>query len=108
VLKITITDWPDEQRWSVQGRLVGQWAVELRSAWKEARRGVDTRRCVIELIDVTFIDRSGEDVLAENMSDGAELIASDAYTTDLLANLRSALKRTRAGKRKQEESDGNH
>ena len=108
MLKITITDSWNEQRWFVQGRLVGQWAVELRSAWREARRGGDTRRCVIELIDVTFIDRSGEDVLAEIISDGAEFIASDVYTTHLLANLRSALKRTRAVKRKQEESDANH
>jgi hypothetical protein len=60
------------------------------------------------LIDVIFIDRSGEDVLAEIMSDGAEFIASDVYTTHLLNNLRSALKSTRARKRKQEESDGNH
>ena len=108
MLKIIITDSVDAQRWSLQGRLVGQWAAELRSAWREARRGGDTRRCVIELIDVTFTDQSGEDVLAEIMSDGAEFIASDVYTKHLLANLRSALKRTRAGKRKQEESDANH
>jgi hypothetical protein len=107
MLKINVTDLPDAQRWSLQGRLVGQSAAELRSAWR-ARRGVDTPRCLVELIDVTFIDRSGEDVLAEIMSDGAEFIASDVYTTHLLNNLRSALKRSRAGKRKQEGSDGNH
>jgi hypothetical protein len=107
MLKITITDLPDEQRWSLQGRLVGQSAAELRSAWR-ARRGVDSRRCLVELIDVTFIDQSGEDVLAEIMSDTAEFIASDVYTTHLLSNLRSALKRTSSRKRKQEESDGNH
>jgi hypothetical protein len=28
VLKITITDLPDEQRWSLQGQLVGQWAAD--------------------------------------------------------------------------------
>ena len=100
MLKITITDLPDEQRWSLQGRLVGQSAAELRSAWR-ARRGVDTPRCLVELIDVTFIDRSGEDVLAEIMSDGAEFIASDVYTTHLLSNLRSALRR-----RKRKQVDG--
>jgi hypothetical protein len=84
--------------------LVGQWASELRAAWTEAHRGGDTRRRVVQLIDVTFIDRRGEHVLAEIMSDGAEVIASDVYTTHLLNNLRSALKRTRARKRKQEDS----
>jgi len=96
VLKITITDWPDEQRWSVQGRLVGRWAVELRSAWREPRRGGDTRRCVIELVGVTFIDRSGEDVLAEIMSHGAEFVANDVYIKHLLGNLRSELRPPRA------------
>jgi hypothetical protein len=95
VLKITITDLPDEQRWSLQGHLVGQWAAELQSTWKETRHAGDTRRCIVELIQVTSIDRNGEAVLAEIMSQGAEFIASDVYTKHLLRNLRRELKRSR-------------
>jgi hypothetical protein len=95
VLKITITDLPDEQRWSLQGLLVGQWAAELKSSWREAHQAEDTRRCIVELIEVTSIDRNGEAVLAEIMGDGAQFIASDVYTKHLLRNLRSELKRTR-------------
>jgi len=101
VLKITITDLPDEQRWSLQGQLVGQWAAELRSTWREGRHEGDTRRCIVELIDVTFVDRNGEAVLAEIMSHGAEFIARDVYTKHLLRTLRSELQRSRKdGKRK--------
>ena len=95
MLKITINDLPDEQRWSLQGQLVGQWAAELKSTWREARHAGDTRRCIVDLIEVTSIDRSGEAVLAEIMSQGAEFIASDVYTKHLLRNLRSELKRSR-------------
>jgi anti-anti-sigma regulatory factor len=95
VLKINITDLPDEQRWSVQGELVGQWVVELQSTWREAHHADDARRCIVELIEVTSIDRNGEAVLAEIMSQGAEFIASDVYTKYLLRKLRSALKRSR-------------
>jgi hypothetical protein len=95
VLKITITDLPDQQRWSLQGQLAGQWVVELQSTWREARHAGDTRRCIVELIEVTSIDRNGEVVLAEIMSQGAEFIASDVYTKHLLRNLRSELKRNR-------------
>jgi ABC-type transporter Mla MlaB component len=84
VLKITITDSSDEQRWSLQGQLVGQWAAELKSSWREAHRTEETRRCVVELTEVTSIDRNGEAVLAEIMSQGAEFIASDVYTKHLL------------------------
>jgi hypothetical protein len=106
MLKIAITDFPAEQRWSLQGQLVGQWAVELRSAWKEAHHAGDARRSIVELIEVTSTDRSGEAVLAEIMSQGAEFISGDVYTKHLLRNLRSELKRSRT-KRKQDGS-GNH
>ena len=92
MLKITITDLPDEQRWSLQGQLVGQWAAELRLTWREERHKGDTRRCIVELIDVTFIDQSGEAVLTEIMRHGAEVIASDVYTKHVLTNLRRKLK----------------
>ena len=95
VLKINITDFSDEQRWSLQGQLVGQWAAELRLTWREKRHEGHTRRCIVELIDVTFVDQTGEAVLAEIMSYGAELVASDVYTKHLLRNLRRELKRTR-------------
>jgi hypothetical protein len=101
VLKIAITDSVDEQKWSLQGQLVGQWAAELRSTWKEAHHIGDTRKCIVELIEVTSIDRIGEEVLAEIMSQGAEFISGDVYTKHLLWNLRSELKRSRM-KRKQD------
>jgi ABC-type transporter Mla MlaB component len=106
VLKITITDLSDEQRWFLQGQLVGQWAAELQSTWREARHAGDTRKCIVELIEVTSIDRSGEAVLAEIMSQGAEFIAGDVYTKHLLRNLRSELKRRRT--KGKQDALGNH
>jgi len=94
LLKITVTDLPDEQRWSLQGQLVGPWAAELKSNWRAARHVGDTRKCIVELIEVTSIDRKGEAALAEIMSQGVKFIASDVYTKHLLRNLRSELKRS--------------
>ncbi len=105
MLKITMTDLSDEQRWSLQGQLVGQWAAELRSTWREARHAGDTRRCIVELIEVTSIDRNGEAALAEIMSQGVEFIASDVYTKHLLQNLRSELERSRM--REKQDGGGN-
>ena len=95
MLKITITDFSDEQRWSLQGDLVGEWATELRSRWREMRQAGDERRCIVALSEVTSIDRNGEGVLAEIMSQGVEFIASDVYIKHLLQNLRSELERSR-------------
>jgi hypothetical protein len=106
VLKITITELPDEQRWSLQGQLVGEWAVELQSTWRKAHLAGDTRRSIVELIEVISIDRHGEAVLAEIMSQGAQFIASDVYTKHLLRNLRSELKRSRM--KGKQDGGGNH
>src|SRR6266446_2253152 len=106
VLKITITDVSDEQRWSLQGQLVGEWAAERKSTWRDARHVGDTRRRIVELIEMTSIDRDGEAVLAEIMSQGAEFIASDVYTKHLLRNLRSELKRSRM--KGKQDGGGNH
>ena len=95
MLKITITDLSDEQRWSLQGLLVGQWAFGLKSTWREAHHEGDTRKCIVELIGVTAIDRNGEAVLAEIMSQGAEFIAGDVYTKYLLRKMCGELKRSR-------------
>jgi hypothetical protein len=88
-----MTDLPGEQRWSLQGQLVGRWADELQSTWRKERTAGNTRTCIVELIEVTSIDRNGEAVLAEIMSQGAEFIATDVYTKHLLQNLRDELAR---------------
>jgi hypothetical protein len=106
VLKITITELPDEQRWSLQGQLAGEWAVEFQSTWRKAHHAGDTRRSIVELIEVISIDRNGEAVLAEIMSQGAQFIAGDVYTKHLLRNLRSALKRS--GVKGKQDGGGNH
>jgi len=86
-----MTDSPDEQRWSLQGQLVGQWAAEFTSAWRKAHVAGDIRTCIVELIE------------SEIMSHGAEFIASDVYTKHLLQNLRGDLERSRV---KEKHSDG--
>ena len=98
-----MTNSPEEQRWSLQGQLVGQWAAELRSTWRKAQVAGETRKCIVELTEVTSIDRDGEDALSEIMRHGGEFIASDVYTKHLLQNLRSELERSRV---KEKQDDG--
>ena len=90
----------------MQGQLVGEWAVELQSTWRKAHHAGDTGRSIVELIEVISIDRNGEAVLAEIMSQGAQCIAGDVYTKHLLRNLRSELKRSRMEGKK--DGGGNH
>jgi hypothetical protein len=63
VLRISINETPTERRWILQGRLVGPWVAEVRTSWKKTHRDDDGRTCIIDLCDVTFIDKGGENLL---------------------------------------------
>jgi hypothetical protein len=88
MLKITITNTTTEERWTLQGRLVVPWVKELRVNWKRAHRSTQGRRCIVNLHDVVFIDKSGERMLRCMFNQGAQLVASDVYVKQVLDRLR--------------------
>jgi anti-anti-sigma regulatory factor len=89
MLKITNSATVNEDRWILCGKLAGPWVGELRSNWDQVRDRLRGRRYVIDLSDVTVIDKSGEELLAELRDEGAEFVARGLYTRHLLENLRS-------------------
>jgi anti-anti-sigma regulatory factor len=84
VLKITIDETPTEKRWILQGRLVGLWVSELRRAWKKTPRTGNNRKCVVDLNDVTSIDKNGERLLRAMSKQGAHFIATGIYIKHVL------------------------
>ena len=94
MLKITITETETENRWILQGRLVGPWVHELRSCWKKKHRAQSGQRCVVDLNDVTFIDKSGERLLRAMSKKGAELVADGMYTKHVLEMVKTTGKHT--------------
>jgi len=74
----------------VQGRLVGPWVNELRTTWKRAHRSEDKRACIIDLNDVTSIDKSGETTAAGYVpKKGAQLMARGLYVKHVLEQLKT-------------------
>jgi anti-anti-sigma regulatory factor len=88
MLKITISNTATEERWTLQGRLVAPWVNELKASWKMAHRTVQGRRCIVNLDEVTFIDKSGERMLRWMSNQGAQFVASDVYVKHVLDRLR--------------------
>ena len=84
MLRITINETPTEKRWILQGRLVGLWVGELRRAWKKTHRTDNNRKCVIDLNDVTSIDKNGERLLRAMSKQGAQFIATGIYNKHVL------------------------
>jgi hypothetical protein len=84
VLKITRTETPAEEKWILQGRLVGLWVSELRKSWKETHRTGDNLKCIVDLNEVTSIDEQGETLLRTMSKQGAQFIATGIYIKHVL------------------------
>lgn len=88
MLRTMITDTPFEQKWVLQGRLCGVWALDLQEKWLSTRSAREGRKCAVDLKDVIFVDRKGECVLLQMASEGAVLRASRAYMKHVLDSLK--------------------
>ena len=84
MLRITITRTATEERWCLQGRLVAPWIDELKTSWKRAHRTALGRRCIVNLDEITFIDKNGERALRWMSNRGAQFVASDVYVKHVL------------------------
>ena len=88
MLRISYAEVSEGQRWTLSGRLYGPWVEVLRSLWFEVHQPGAHARAMVDLRDVTFIDRSGEQLLAEMHGGGAEFLAAGVENKHLLTTLR--------------------
>jgi hypothetical protein len=91
MLKITFSETPAEERWILHGRLTGHWVHEFRACWKKNHRRDTGRACIVDLNEVTFIDKCGERLLRMLARCGAKFTASGMYTKHILEQITGRL-----------------
>jgi hypothetical protein len=91
MLRITVMESCREERWILQGRLTKRSIAELVSSWKASTAKPSPRCRVVDLNEVTSIDKSGEEALSMMVHDGASFVASGVYTRHLLDQLQARL-----------------
>jgi ABC-type transporter Mla MlaB component len=87
MLRTMITETPFEQKWVLQGKLTGPWAIDLRRQWTETKNGRQGRKCTVDLEDVTCVDVEGEKVLKQILSEHVRVIVSRAYMKHVVESL---------------------
>lgn len=92
MLKISVSETTTEERWTLCGRLTAPWVRELRASWKKNHRSIEGRACVVDLNEVTLVDRSGERCLRIMRKQGAEFIACGVYIKHILGHLNAKKK----------------
>ena len=89
MFRITVEEGPAEERWILQGQLTGEFASELSANWQSSQARDSDRVRVVDLSDVTVIDKIGEEVLLAMIRQGAKCAATGLYTSHLLEELKS-------------------
>jgi ABC-type transporter Mla MlaB component len=84
MLRITVAETATEQRWTLEGRLIGPWVGELRTRWKERHRAQNGRTCTVDLSAVTFIDTGGRRLLRIMSKDATQFVATSIYIKRVL------------------------
>jgi RND family efflux transporter MFP subunit len=87
MLKINFSQTAAEEKWNLHGRLSGPWVDEFRACWNVNHRADAGRVCIVDLSEVTFIDKSGEQLLRTLAEDGAQFTASGTYIRHVIENL---------------------
>lgn len=87
MLKISIIDNPNQCRLVLEGKLVGPWAAELRTACAEAKADPHSRELIVDMKHLTAISQEGENVLLELMNNGIKFRGSGVFTKEVLKQL---------------------
>jgi ABC-type transporter Mla MlaB component len=89
MLRITVTEDGLEERWVLQGKLTKSSVAELISIWRASTASSSNKTRIVDLEQVTSIDKSGEEALFIMICDGATVLASGVYTRHLVDELRA-------------------
>ena len=83
MLKVTTTDQDQTITLKLEGKLAGPWVQEVNRVWDDTAQAARSE-FVIDLRSVTFIDRPGRALLATMSRHGAQLIATDCLTRNIV------------------------
>ena len=84
MLKISIVEGPTVRRLIVEGKLVGPWAAELRSACENVNTDLFGRKLVIDMRHLTAISQEGENVLFDLIQKGVKFRCRGVFTKHVL------------------------
>ena len=87
MLRITVVENPEGEKWILQGQLTGEFVSELSTNWRSSLDRSRDRLRIIDLSEVTSIDRNGEEILMRMIHQGARCVATGIYTRHLLEEL---------------------
>jgi hypothetical protein len=82
----------------LEGTLSAPWTDELRTAWTTANAGLQNRKLIVDLKNVTAITQDGENAILKLMSEGAKFRSRGVLTKHVLRELSRKYRRSTSRK----------
>jgi hypothetical protein len=97
MLKISLIDSPRRRRVIVEGKLIAQWAAELRNACQQASLDLRGRELRVEMKHVTHISQEAKNVILELINGGIKFRSEGVFTKHVMKELSRRARRNLGG-----------
>ena len=84
MLRITVFKDANTTRLKFEGKLAHEWVIEARNAWSDLLEMNGHTGIVVDLMDVSFVDDAGHELLVEMHRADAELIGAGPLISALI------------------------
>ena len=90
MLRISVMNEPGIRRMKLEGKLAHEWVDEARKSWAELSDWRGETEIVVDLLNVSFVDDAGHQLLAEMRHAGEELMGSGPLMSALIEEIEEA------------------
>jgi len=97
MLRIHIQREAEATSLTIEGKLAGPWVMELEKCWREEMNSEPTKRVVVNLAAVSFVDADGRELLSRMRQQGTRLVARGCLMKTLVEAIEAGLSEKHAG-----------
>jgi hypothetical protein len=87
MLRVITEHEPDRTVLRVMGRFSGQWVDEVKRCWTAVREADPSKPITINLVDVSFIDARGSELLERMCRAGAHVVAAGCMNLQIVRQI---------------------
>jgi len=87
MLRINILEEPQGTRFKLEGKLAHEWVAEAERVWTALSALGLSKRIVVDLCGVSFVDDLGRELLVQMHSSGAQLIGTGPMSSALIEEI---------------------
>src|ERR1041384_411005 len=87
MLRISVLNEPFSITLKAEGKIIQEWVSELRNAWLAIQEQAGTRKKIVDLFNVSFVDAAGRELLVEMHASGGKLRGTGPMISALIQEI---------------------